>query len=244
MLIAVVTVFLLSFKRARKNNISIDDMFIIGASSLSIGLIFANFLNVMVSYPISTIINSILKGNFEIFGGLVFYGGLIGGILGGILGIKIAGVKTAIIENSVVPYLPIGHAIGRIGCVMAGCCNGMEYQGPFAIYYSNSIANLPVEQGYFPIQVLEAILNIIISACLINYSKKERITYSLLFLYLLLYSIVRFSLEFLRGDLIRGIYYGLSTSQWISIILFATSLIYFLLLIKKNSNHLKQTVIT
>ncbi len=227
MCIGIAVVFLLAFKRIKKHNISIDDMFIITAFSLLIGLFSASSLNTFVTYPFSFIIKSILAGKFEIFGGLVYYGGLLGGIIGAIIGIKIAKVKTQIVEISVIPFLPIGHAIGRIGCIMAGCCNGMKYDGMFAIHYPRSIVGLSVEQGYFPVQLLEAVLNIIIAVILIIYSKKEKPKYNILFLYLTFYAIVRFFLEFLRGDEIRGIYLGVSTSQWISIFLLIISLIYF-----------------
>ena len=168
-----------------------------------------------------------MEGRFEIFSGLVFYGGLIGGIVGGILGIKVAKINTQLVERSVVPFLPIGHAIGRIGCLLAGCCTGKEYDGIFAIHYPSTVSELSAEQGYFPVQLLEAGINIIISITLIIYSKKQKPKYSILFLYLLLYSVMRFCLEFLRGDEIRGIYFGLSTSQCISILLLLVSFVYF-----------------
>ena len=233
MLMGVVVVFLLALKRIKKHNVSIDDMFIIAAFCLLIGLFGASLLSTFVSYRISYIIKSIFAGKFEFFGGLVYYGGLVGGIIGGLIGIKFTKVKTQFVEMSIIPFLPIGHAIGRVGCVLAGCCNGMEYNGPFAIYYPNSIAGLSAEQGYFPVQILEALINIFIAVFLIIYSKKEKPKYNVLVLYLSLYAITRFLLEFLRGDEIRGIYLGISTSQWISMILFTVSFIYFLILYYK-----------
>lgn len=230
MFFGIALVFILAFRRAKKHHVSIDDMLIIAAFSLLIGLVGASLLYAFASYPISVIIKSIFTGKFEIFGGIVYYGGLIGGIIGGIIGVKVTKVKTQIAEMAIIPFLPIGHAIGRVGCVMAGCCNGMKYDGILAIYYRNSITGLSAEHGYFPVQFLEAALNIVIAVFLINYSKKEKPKYNILFLYLLIYAIIRFSLEFLRGDKIRGIYFGLSTSQWISILLFIISVFYFCIL--------------
>ncbi len=234
MVLGIVLVFILAFRRAKKYGVSIDDMLIIAAFSLLIGLIGASLLYAFASYPISAIIESIFAGKFEIFGGIVYYGGLIGGIIGSIVGLKVTKVKTQIAEMAIIPFLPIGHAIGRVGCVMAGCCNGMEYNGILAIYYPDTITGLSAEHGYFPVQFLEAVLNVIIAVFLIIHTKKEKPKYSILFLYLLIYAIIRFSLEFLRGDKIRGIYFGLSTSQWISILLFIISVVYFCVLYYKS----------
>jgi len=228
MCLGISLVFLLAYVRARKHKILIDDLFIIASFSLLFGLIGASALHAITTYPIKTLIKLILSGNFEFLGGLVFYGGLIFGILGGIIGIKISKVKFQTIEACIVPFLPLGHAIGRFGCLMAGCCNGIEYDGLFAIHYPNSVAGLFAEQGYFPVQILEALLNIMVSAFLIIYTKKERKKYSILFLYLLLYAAMRFLLEFLRGDAVRGIYFGISTSQWISLSIFLSLSLSFL----------------
>ena len=233
MFLGVLIVFLLSFKKARKFDVSLDNMLIIGAFSLLFALTFSNLLYIFVSYPISEVIFYIRSGKFQFLGGLVYYGGLIGGIIGAVLGIKVAKAKIAIIENCVVPYIPIGHAIGRIGCLMAGCCNGIKYNGILAVHYANSVNGISANQGYFPVQFIEAVLNILIAIFLIIYSKKKRPTYNTLFLYLSSYSVMRFLLEFLRGDQIRGIYFGFSLSQWISLILFFISAIYFLIKFSK-----------
>lgn len=227
MFVGILVVFILAFNRVKKENILIDDMFIIAAFSVLFSLMGASILYAFVTYPIQVIVQSVLSGNFEVFGGLVYYGGLLGGVVGSIIGINVAKVEVSVIERSIVPFLPIGHAIGRIGCVMAGCCNGMEYEGLFAISYPNSILGLSAEQKYFPVQILEAILNIIIAIVLIKYSKKERKKYSLLFWYFFGYGITRFFLEFLRGDEARGLYFGISTSQIISAFLLVISLTYF-----------------
>ena len=237
MLIAVILVFVLAFLRARKRAVQIDDMLIIGAFSLLFAITFANLLYILVSYSVTEIVSAVLNGRFEMFGGLVYYGGLVGGVLGGILGTKVAKVNTQIVENAVIPYLPIGHAVGRIGCVMAGCCHGMEYEGIFSVHYPKSIAGLPADQGYFPVQILEAVLNVFIALFLIWYSKRDREPFKILSLYVLLYAVSRFLLEFLRGDKMRGIYFGVSLSQWIAIMLFIISIGYLVnLKFKKRSD--------
>ena len=216
MAVALTLVFLLTYKDAKKESISIDDMFIVLGFVLLIGFPISSILYTLVTYSFSEIIAFIAEGNFAPFSGLVFYGALLGGILGGFVGTKVAKISFERFVRCAAPYIPLGHAIGRVGCVMAGCCNGMEYEGLFAIHYPHSVAGLDPEQGYFPVQLLEALINVIVCLILLKIRKKAS-TINLLVAYLSLYAIERFGLEFLRGDGVRGIHFGLSTSQWISL---------------------------
>ena len=82
------------------------------------------------------------------------------------------------------------------------------------------------EVSRFPVQLLEAGMNFIVSAVLFILMKKKKTkTGQLLGIYLIYYTIARFGLEFLRGDLIRGQIFGISTSQIISFILLPVGII-------------------
>jgi len=226
-----------AYCKGKRIGLHLEDLLLIVAFALAGGLICGGLLYVFVTYPISEIILFIRQGDFRFLAsGLVFYGGLIGGILGALLGVRIAGCGLHIIEHSVVPFIPLGHAIGRIGCVMAGCCHGFEYSGPLALYYPNSLSGLPHNQGYFPVQPLESVINLGICLILLRAEKKSRRTLDLLFIYLLLYSTTRFFLEMLRGDGIRGMWNSLSTSQWVSLVIIAVSALRYLVIIKKHQN--------
>ncbi len=220
---------ILSYRRAIRYCLVIEDILIVAAFAALLGLLCGAILYALVTYPVRELLNSLIRGDFRVFGGIVYYGGFIGGVIGALIGTRVAKIPFSAIESAVVPHIPLGHAIGRIGCVLAGCCNGMPYSGPFAVYYPNSVAGLDPAQGYFPIQLLEALLNIGIFVLLLQIDKKRRCPFDLLASYCILYGISRFILEFLRGDAIRGIAGGLSTSQWISIVLLGISLLYFVL---------------
>lgn len=210
----------LAYRKGKPRGLLIEDLLIVSACALGGALLGGGALYVFVTYSISEIIAFIRQGNFQFLaGGIVFYGGLIGGVLGALLGIRIAGCKLALVERAVVPFIPLGHAIGRIGCVMAGCCHGFEYDGVCALYYPNSVTGLSPEQGYFPVQPLESLINVGICLILLHFEKKMKRTADLLCLYLGFYSVCRFFLEMLRGDAIRGGWNGLSTSQIVSILL-------------------------
>lgn len=113
---------------------------------------------------------------------------------------------------------------GRIGCFCSGCCYGMEYNGFGHIVFSNT-PYAPIGVSLFPSQLVEAFLNLIIFMVLAFLYKKYSNSYKIVSLYLILYSIVRFILEFFRGDAIRGFLFGISTSQWISIVLFIIGIV-------------------
>lgn len=193
-----------------------------------------------------------------ISGGFVFYGGLIGGLPGYFLGVKIARTNVRTFLNTYAFAIPYVHAFGRIGCFCAGCCYGMEYEGPLSV------------AGHFPVQLLEALLlftfAFAVAAVIFARSRNEfgmtkechadatchaelvSASIPLFLWYVLYYSIIRFFLEFLRGDEIRGrVALGslgtLSVSQLVSIILFiADAAIIILLLIKnKKTDKLKTT---
>ena len=173
-----------------------------------------------------------------ISGGFVFYGGLIGGIAGYFLGVKIARTKVMSFLNTFAFAIPFVHAFGRIGCFCAGCCYGMEYEGPLSV------------AGHFPVQLLESLLLfafsfVMLAVIFLRARNKFDIhpdsTACPLFLYyVLFYSFIRFFLEFLRGDEIRGqIKIGsslvLSISQVVSLILF-TGAVIIIVLIKTRKN--------
>lgn len=234
MLLGITLSVILGIRRGKPRGLQFEDMMIVGAFSLGFALISGCLLFAFVTYTPQQIWQYICSGNFNFLSsGIIFYGGLVGGILGALIGIRVAGCTVHAVESAVVPFIPLGHAVGRIGCVMAGCCHGFEYEGPAALYYPRSVSGLSPEQGFFPVQLVEALINVIICLLLLVYDRKKHRTYDLLLVYLGLYAIARFFLEMLRGDMIRGIWNMLSTSQIISLILLGVSIV-GLLLNRKN----------
>ena len=155
-------------------------------------------------------------------GGFVFYGGLAGGLLGLYLCRKILHIPVMEYARSVIPVIPLAHAFGRIGCAVVGCCYGVPYDGPGAVVYTESIS-APTGIPLFPVQAVETAGNLLLTAVLCGYivfSKRKGKQAKSVQLYLVLYAVFRFILEFMRfDDGERGIILGLSTSQWISILI-------------------------
>jgi phosphatidylglycerol:prolipoprotein diacylglycerol transferase len=154
-------------------------------------------------------------------GGFVFYGGLIGGLIALILYCKVCKVSLRPYISVAAAALPLGHAFGRVGCFFAGCCYGMPYDGWLSHTYTH--ADNPTEGllgvPRFPVQLLEACCLLILFAILLYVFIKKPNSYATTIGYIIGYGILRFCLEFLRGDKERGGFLGVSTSQWISILL-------------------------
>ena len=159
---------------------------------------------------------------YVIQGGFVFYGGLIGGAIGLFTALKIQKKDFFKIVDIYAVALPLGHAFGRIGCFFSGCCYGMPYDGWLSFTYTTALdPSTPIGVPLLPIQLIEAgALFVLFAALLIVYLKapKQKGLCSLIYAYG--YAVMRFILEFFRYDAERGLFLGLSTSQWISIAIF------------------------
>ena len=120
--------------------------------------------------------------------------------------------------------VPLFHAFGRVGCFLGGCCYGIESEFGFTTHTNT---NIPSINGVnrFPVQLLESGCNLIIFFILLTLFRKRIMEKRLIWIYLLIYPVVRFCDEFLRGDVYRGFLLGLSTSQWVSIILFGVAVV-------------------
>ncbi|MBE5938900.1 MAG: prolipoprotein diacylglyceryl transferase [Lachnospiraceae bacterium] len=164
-----------------------------------------------------------------LFAGLVFYGGFIGALVGAFIYCKMYHLHFLGFLNIMVPSIPLFHSIGRLGCFFAGCCYGIEYHGFGAVKFPyNELVPELSEVSRFPVQLFEAGLNFLLFIGLFIYSRKKRKPGSLLGIYLICYAIIRFSLEMLRGDVARGIFFGISTSQWISLLLIPVGVFFIL----------------
>lgn len=160
-----------------------------------------------------------------IFGGSVFYGGLLGGIAAGLITVKLKKLDLVAYADTAASAAPLFHFFGRIGCFLSGCCYGIESR--FGFMAENN-PYVPELNGVtrFPVQLLEAGFNLLLFVVFFLLLKKEKCRGRLFVLYLLSYSVIRFCLEFLRGDAVRGFIFGISTSQFISIIIFVFSCSY------------------
>jgi len=171
-----------------------------------------------------------LKNPIAIFkvweGGLVFYGGVIFAVPTAIWFIRKKGLDLWNTADVFSPSLAIGHAIGRLGCFSAGCCYGRPAQGlPWAITFSDPESLAQIGVPLHPTQLYEAGGEFVNFLILIALRRYQSFGGQLFWTYLLLYSVLRFIIEFFRGDEARGFLLGnISVSQGISVLMFLTAI--------------------
>lgn len=160
--------------------------------------------------------NLIRNFSFWFGGGFVFYGGLVASLL--FLGIfKLLDKKLVYKELwPMIPALVFGHAIGRIGCFLAGCCFGK----PTEFFWGVHI----YDHDRHPTQLLEALGLLLIGTLIVR--KKIPTTAAATF-YLVSYGGLRLVIEVLRGDTIRGHWGIMTPSQWISFLMVLTGLLIY-----------------
>ncbi len=161
-----------------------------------------------------------------IFGGSVFYGGLIGGLIAGGISIKVQKLPAGTAADCGAVAIPLFHGFARIGCFFGGCCYGVEWE--HGITFHNSVVESANGVPRVPIQLFEAGFEFLLFGLIFLLFSRNKFSGKLLAVYLTVYPVGRFILEFWRGDEYRGHLLGLSTSQFISVILFFGSIVYLI----------------
>jgi phosphatidylglycerol:prolipoprotein diacylglycerol transferase len=177
-----------------------------------------------------------------IFGDMVFYGAMIGGIVGLFVYCRMFKKSFLSMLDLGAAVLPLGHAFGRIGCVFAGCCYGIEveHSHPLAMVYpgypewmEHSVL-APSGVPLLAVPAMEAAFLFILFAANAAIFKRSSNRGLCTSVYFLAYGTWRFIIEFFRGDALRGVYNGLSTSQYVAICLIIAGVILLFLINRKN----------
>jgi len=170
------------------------------------------------------------KPLWEIFnirgGGLVFYGGLVGAAIAGGLFARIRRLPLWELADVLAPSIALGHAFGRVGCYTNGCCYGAPTRLPWGV----PLPDAPVGQAVLvhPTQLYEAILLVGLCAALAWHYHRKRFAGHTFALYLIAYAILRFTLEFFRGDYGTPSLAGLKPGQAFSLVTLAAGVWLFL----------------
>ena len=172
--------------------------------------------------------------------GGVFYGGLILAVLVAFWYMRRHALPVWSTCDAFAPGIALGHAIGRLGCLMAGCCYGRPTSLPWGITFTDPFAaanvGTPLGVALHPTQLYEAGAELLILGLLLLMERRGRgFAGRTFWLYMLLYAVSRFIIEYFRGDE-RGIVLGvLSTSQFISVLIAPVS-VAMLIWLSRRSN--------
>lgn len=154
-------------------------------------------------------------------GGLVFYGGVMLAVPVAVWYVKRNGMDLWQTADIFAPSIAIGHVFGRLGCLAAGCCHGKAAEDlPWGIIFTDPECLAPTNVLLHPTQLYESAGEFIIFLALIMLRNHKSFTGQLFMMYLIFYAVLRFTIEFFRGDVGRGfIMGGISVSQGISLLL-------------------------
>jgi phosphatidylglycerol:prolipoprotein diacylglycerol transferase len=144
-------------------------------------------------------------------GGLAYQGGLVGAVICGWFFLRKRNIDFLDIADLFIPYLALAQAIGRIGCFFNGCCYGRFTQSVFGIKFPH----LPA--AVYPTQIYYSFCWMLVFIFLNIRYEKRNFKGEIFCLYFLCYGLIRFMIDFLRGDLNR-ISIGLSLTQIISLL--------------------------
>lgn len=225
-----IVIFILYFRK-KLNKSEMLDLMLCAIVAIMLGLIFSSIFQ-----NIYDLIRDGFK-NYHFNPAITFYGGLIGGVFGFlIIYLPYYKKRHPDIMKDLLIIAPIcvtlAHAIGRIGCFMAGCCYGIETDAWYGMYFPNLDAKV------IPTNLFEAIFLFVLCGILVLTTFVFKFKYGAL-IYMFSYSIFRFLIEFIRGDE-RGQSLALSPSQIQSIIVFVGA-IFVAIYMKKKLYGTKET---
>ncbi|MGH9377486.1 MAG: prolipoprotein diacylglyceryl transferase [Terriglobia bacterium] len=156
-----------------------------------------------------------------------FYGGFIGAALFAVWYVKSHRLPLLRIFDAFAPAVALGQAIGRVGCFMAGDDFGKPaHHSPLGIVFTNQYAHqmtgTPLGIPIYPVQLFESVLTLIIFLILIWFYERKKRDGQVFVMYLMMYAVARFFLEYYRGDMDRGFFFhgALSTAQLVAIAAF------------------------
>jgi len=149
-------------------------------------------------------------------GGLTIWGAVLGATLGLWIYSRFSRFKFGYITDTVAPAVILAQAIGRVGCVLNGCCYGIPTSLPWGVVYTHPDSLAPLGVAVHPTQIYEIIYNLMVFAVLLKLKGRLKPDGSLFLVFLSLYSVWRIGIEFIREG--TPFLFGLHQAQFISIV--------------------------
>ena len=262
--VAFVAGLLLMARLAARDGMDRQKVYDLGLWVLAASLIGSKALMVIAEWDVYYRDNPRQIFTLDFFrSGGVYYGGFIGAVIASVIVMRYYKLPWWRTADSFAPGIILGQAIGRLGCFSAGCCWGKPTAGWFGVHFSekgHEITGVPtivshlsdkVQQKVWaerltdlggwlaplklhPTQLYEAGAALLIMVALLLIHRRRRFEGQVILAYAMLYSVARFIIEYWRDDP-RGEIFGLSTSQFIAVILFVGALATFIYRLRKPS---------
>jgi phosphatidylglycerol:prolipoprotein diacylglycerol transferase len=173
--------------------------------------------------------------------GGVFYGGLLLSVAVAFWYMRRHALPLWTTCDAFAPGIAVGQAVGRLGCLLAGCCYGHPTDLPWGITFTNPLAaanvGTPLDVSLHPAQLYESAAALVILGLLLLMERRgPSFPGRTFWTYLLLYPCARFGIEYFRGDPRGMVLDVLSTSQFVSVLLVPLSIVMLILLARAGDS--------
>lgn len=229
--IAFLCAILITARLAERDGLPRDRVYDLCLWMLLAGLVGSKILMLFVEPEYRADPSQLISLDFLRSGG-VFYGGLLGAVAAGFFLMKRFKLPWWQTADACAPGIAIGNFFGRQGCFAAGCCWGKPTTLPWGVQFSelgHEITGVPIDTHLHPTQLYESFAMLLVFFFLLWLHKRRSFSGQVVLVYALLYSVIRFAIEFVRDDPrgdILGLttLTGLSTSQMISLVVGITAI--------------------
>ena len=237
--IAFIAGIWITSRNARKEGVPADSVWNLGLVILCSVLIGAKLLMLIADFSYYAANPREIFSISTLRSAGVYYGGLLMALGASAWYMRKRRLPAWKLSDCAAPGIALGQAIGRLGCLAAGCCYGTPTDVPWAIRFTSIYAaenmGTPLNIPLHPTQIYESVGTLLIFGFLMCRLRMRHISGYIILEYLGLYAVLRFVIEFFRGDDRGDVFNGLlSTSQFITIITFAASVFFYFYLRRRG----------
>jgi phosphatidylglycerol:prolipoprotein diacylglycerol transferase len=216
MVLAVVAVIAIALLEARRVGIRDEHIYNIGLWAIIGGILVSRLFHVIDKW------DYYMAHPEQIFSfaGLTIYGAVVGAVLAVLIYCWVKKISFWLVGDIIAPGAILGQAIGRIGCLINGCCYGLPTSLPWGVVYTNPGNYCPLGEPFQPTQIYHMLWNLIGFGILWSLRRRFKPQGSLFLFYLALYAVGDFSIRFVRvGEPFRsGMFFNMQEAQLIGII--------------------------
>lgn len=211
--LAVIAILGISWREAKRVGIQEDHIFSLGVWAIISGVVFSRVVH-LIDHWQYYLENPSQILNFE---GLGVYGAVIGIIIAVVIYCRVHKLSVWLMGDIIAPGALVGMAIGRVGCIINGCCYGLPTTLPWAIIYVNPNSYAPLGIPLHPTQVYHIIWNMAAFGVIWSLRRRMKPEGALFFLYLALYAAGDLIVRFFREG--EPFLFGIQQAQLIGIII-------------------------
>jgi phosphatidylglycerol:prolipoprotein diacylglycerol transferase len=210
--LAVVAVIILALREAKRVGLPQEHIYSIGLWAIVSGIIVSRLLHVIDNWAYYMANPQQIVG----FAGLTVYGAVLGAFLAALIYCRVKKIAFWQVGDVLAPGAILGQAIGRIGCLINGCCYGLPSALPWSVIYANPASYCPLNEPFQPTQIYHMLWDLVGFGILWSLRRKVKPTGSLFLLYLAIYAAGDLSIRFVRVG--EPFLFGLQQAQLIGIL--------------------------